>query len=509
MSNGDPFSSHAAKGLNPSFEYDPYSSENYYLPNANYQPGISANITSLEDPDDFYRPFAEPPSSQPDIVVQSVDNDDMMSFPTRPRRASAATGGASLKLASTPGSTNGQARSTQRSASGPAGPRPNGLSAAKSMGALNASPGNRSIKERVKQIEQSRPTSPSQAAAAKGGNRFYQNRTLSSASITSAGAVRSPPRTKLSKDRPVGSSSPRARTEKSNRRPLFGEVTNATGGADGAGYGISDMSGTTTRSSVGSMHQPNAMFARSRSQSDLDASQPSSPTRGHGRSLSQDIAPSISNGSSSAASPTGDHKRNAANSSRIPVPRARRASDIGTTNSATRPRSRISRTETPPNQQNVLSPVLLTSRRYSPPRRLDPNHSVHAMVKVPPPKTSPQLRSTRNRQPVTSATAATASSRLKVAERFKPVSNTTNSRPKPPIPVVDVAERRARLQKNLQGGAGTHQKPIRQDLKNLQEGKYQSQRANWVDADAASDGSSDIGSRKSSTTVSVPLLQLC
>jgi hypothetical protein len=73
--------------------------------------------------------------------------------------------------------------------------------------------------------------------------------------------------------------------------------------------------------------------------------------------------------------------------------------------------------------------------------------------------------------------------------------------------VVDVAERRARLQKSLQG-ATSHQKPVRQDLKNLQDGKYQSHRTNWVEADAASDVGTEIGSRKSSTTISVPLLSI-
>ena len=497
MSNGDPFSNHAANGLNPPFDYDPYSSENYYRP---AQPILSANITSLDDPDDFYRPFAEQRSSQPDIVVQT--DDGIMSNQSRPRRASAA-GGAS-KIPSTASASNSPARTAQRSASGPAGPRMNTLASAKSMGALTASPGNRNglIKERVKQLEKSRESSP----ATEGSNRYYRTR-AASAQNTTAGAVRSPPRTRLSKERPIGSS-PRARADKSNSRPLFGEVVDAGAGADGLGYGIASFSVDPDRMS-GSMHQPNAMFSRSRSQSDLDVSGSSSPTFGHSRSQSHDAGPSMSNGSSSAASPTGDHKRNAP-SSRIPVPRARRASDIGSTHSATRSRSRPAQTSH--DQQAASSPMLLTSRRYSPPRRfLDPNHSVHAMVKPPPPKLSPPLRSTRNRQPVAAATATTAASRSRVTERFKPVSNSTASRQKPAIPVVDVAERRARLQKSLQGQT-PHQRPVRQDLKNLQDGKYQSHRTNWVEADAASDvrsdASSDLGSRKSSTTISVPLLSI-
>jgi hypothetical protein len=114
--------------------------------------------------------------------------------------------------------------------------------------------------------------------------------------------------------------------------------------------------------------------------------------------------------------------------------------------------------------------MILTSRRYSPPRKLfDHGQSLTAVIKPPLPKTSPPLRSTRTRQPVTHAT--TTASRSKVADRFKPPSSDVAigpSRPKPSIPgQVNIHERRARLQKNLQGNT-SHVKPVRQDLQALQ-----------------------------------------
>lgn len=501
MSNGDPFSN--ANGLHHSFEYDPYSSENYYH---RPQSQLDPDDTNLSEPDDFYRPFAEQRSSQPDIVVQTEEG-GIMATPTRTRRASATTGAARMPASSSTNNLPG--RINQRSASGPTGPRTTALASAKSMGALNGSPGNRNglIKERVKQLEKSREAG---SPAAESSNRYYRSRTPSAPTPnTTAGAMRSPPRTRLSKDRPNGSS-PRSRNEKDNRRPLFGEVLDEAG----VGYGISDMNILANRAS-GSMHQPSAMFPRSRSQSDLENSQSDSPTFNHRRVQSHDDT-GASNPSSSAASPTGDHQRNH-NSSRIPVPRTRRASDIGSRNGA----SSRSQLRPPPGsqaQQNENASLLLSNRRYSPPRKfLEPNTSMHAMVKAPAAKTSPQLRSTRNRQPVAAATATTAASRSRIAERFKPVQNTTIAprQQKPAIPVVDVAERRARLQKSLQGSATT-QKPVRQDLKNLQAGKYQSHKQEWVEADAKSDVASDTTSRpgsdtasgKSLTTVSVPLLSI-
>jgi hypothetical protein len=114
--------------------------------------------------------------------------------------------------------------------------------------------------------------------------------------------------------------------------------------------------------------------------------------------------------------------------------------------------------------------MTLSSRRYSPPRKLfDHGQSLTAVIKPHLPKTSPPLRSTRTRQPVTNA--STNASRSKVADRFKPPSSevaTGPSRPKPSIPgQVNIHERRARLQKNLQGNTAQI-KPVRQDLEALQ-----------------------------------------
>ncbi|KIW03269.1 uncharacterized protein PV09_05488 [Verruconis gallopava] len=584
MSNADPFSasnssSHAttttfttttvttttaANGLSASFEYDPYSSENYYRVNPTplpppppppqpeqYQHRFSTSAASLEgDPDDFYRPFADHRASHPDIVIQTVPDDaeprpGMMPNPTaRQRRASAAGGISSSRLPIATASANSSpSRPSTRSASGPvATARPTGLSSAKSMGALGASSHIQghggTIRERVQQLERSRESSPAaegSRGASSTGRYYSRSRPPSSASANvttantstpaSVGALRSPPRTRLSKDHMPASSPLDLHTDGRGRRLLFGEVDTSMAAATNlVGHGIDVVHAAHTTSTSGSMHEPNAMFARSRSQSDVSSS--NSPTlghtgTGHSRSYSheaslQPYSASSSNVSSSTPSPTGDHSRNLSPSaSRIPVPRSRRASDIGPANgSASRSRSRPNAQTTPAYSQQQAtvaasssSPMLLSSRRYSPPRKLaDPSH-LHAMVKAPPPKTSPPLRSTRNRQPVTAATVA---SKAKVTERFKPMQNSSSSTrlQKPTIPQVDIAERRARLQKNLAGG-DTRARPVRQDLKNLQEGKYPSRRTNWVEADAASDVSSDtLPSRKSLTTMSVPLLSI-
>jgi hypothetical protein len=136
--------------------------------------------------------------------------------------------------------------------------------------------------------------------------------------------------------------------------------------------------------------------------------------------------------------------------SRIPIRRARRASDLGPPPSGTRSpaASSTGRSHTPRGAPS--SPMKLSPRRYSPNRHVETNHSLTAVIREPPPKLSPPLRSSRPRQTVSDAT--TAASRARVTERF--TKSTTKERPVPRGPPkdyvhVDVASRRDQVHTKL------------------------------------------------------------
>jgi hypothetical protein len=92
----------------------------------------------------------------------------------------------------------------------------------------------------------------------------------------------------------------------------------------------------------------------------------------------------------------------------------------------------------------------LSPRRYSPNRHVEANHSLTAVIREPPPKLSPPLRSSRPRQTVSSA--STTTSRARVTERFtKSASKEKPVHRGPPKDYVhvDVASRRDQVHTKL------------------------------------------------------------
>jgi hypothetical protein len=140
--------------------------------------------------------------------------------------------------------------------------------------------------------------------------------------------------------------------------------------------------------------------------------------------------------------------------SRIPVPRTRRASDIGPS---------VPSLKSPAGSERNLAssrsfgqsprskPASPSAHRYSPKRNVEPNQTLTAVIKSPPQKLSPPLRSSRPRKPVSDASTAASRAKAKVTDRFtKPLAERQISRstPKDIIP-VDVASRRNLVHNNL------------------------------------------------------------
>lgn len=435
-------------GLNSPFEFNSPSA--YVAP-----PSRDSYLDEAVDsnPDDFYRPFAADRPSRPDIVVNRDNDEDTMSGA---KRKAPHLNGSTPKASASPVSAAGRS-SALRSASGPATPQ-SPLNAAKSSPSLSTPVKSQSgsIKDRIKQFEQARGDSPGRGTARGGRARAASASKLTSSSASSlASESRSTPR--------GGHTASRQRGSKSSltREPLFGEVMSPEATEDDPGYGISSVTSPHTDKMQGSMHHPNPMFGRGRSQSvseasgDLDANQDESPVDPSYSLSPSDDAPHV-------LSPT-----------RIPAPvKGCRASDLGPLNGAVTPPAAAgadisSRTLSPnrattPQQKARLSattpPGTLSSRRYSPHKATEPNQTLNAVVKAPLPKYSPPLRSSRPRQPVSIAT--TSASRAKVSERYKGTgssgsgsdstpANARRANPKA-IPGVDVAARRAKLQNKFE-----------------------------------------------------------
>lgn len=414
-----------------------------------------------DNPDDFYRPFVERPYHHPDIVVDY--HDDAMSGSAK--RKAPHLNGATPKSSALPVSTT--VRSSLRSASGPTSPLGLAKSSPSLSTAAKAQP-TTSIKDRIRQLEQARGGGP-----ARGGSRGGRARSAS-ASKPSTGSQS--PATVGSRHHHGGHGASRQRggTNNTGRQPLFGEVVNTDATEDDPGYGISNVTKPHTDEIHGNMHHPNPMFTRSRSHSatalspQLEPVQVQSPeVASHSRSQSDD-SPTVQTFSLS---------------SHIPV-KTRRASDIGPRQgtfspikagpeSSSRPFSPQSSVTS--QQKGRLSastpPATLSPRRYNPKKAAEPSQTLNAVVKAPLPKYSPPLRSSRPRQPVSSAT--TSSSRAKVSERYTKLGpngasrnnpSTTDNRSKTKtIPSVDVAARRAKLQKKLQGELPKGRKPLQQE----------------------------------------------
>ena len=289
-----------------------------------------------------------------------------------------------------------------------------------------------------------------------------------------------------------------------SQRPLFGEIlTNST--LPDLGYGIS--ASRRRRGSEGSMHSPNPMFPQERHRHVSEGS-PSSPSTWysgviptleeiktvkqipnlplniHRRTRSDftdvpsgpptsrmhrpDLSPTQDRPSSPSSNVTS--KRNS--QSRIPISTRRLSttSDSGNSTPSTRNNSALGRTHmksptrvmvpAKKNPQKAHSPQR-QSRSNTPqrsPRRGDlgaqqiaTSPRLAAYISAPVAKKSPPLRSSRPRQPVSSA--STTASRARAADRYSSSENgssrnTRESRPRKPteLSTVDFAARRQKIQ---------------------------------------------------------------
>ncbi|KUJ22914.1 uncharacterized protein LY89DRAFT_313984 [Mollisia scopiformis] len=238
---------------------------------------------------------------------------------------------------------------------------------------------------------------------------------------------------------PTSPTSPQTQTS----RPLFGEVVPNEQGISSIGYGIPHAA--TRRTSDSSLHPSWQQHSRSKSndisptspdawykgETDLDHVDPNKPRpRSHNRNHSDfpdskvntmnGVTPSFqtSNPPASVQAPT-----------RLPGPSKRQSTSSTSSIPSTRSNSpftsnRITNSKLRKPEQRPWSPAARantpTSRAKTPTTRHSPrgkgrdpekstsnNASLKAYISAPPPKTSPPLRSSRPRQPVSSATTAT------------------------------------------------------------------------------------------------------
>ena len=292
-----------------------------------------------------------------------------------------------------------------------------------------------------------------------------------------------------------------------NRQPLFGEVIVKNGDYLDPGYGIP--APRRRRGSEGSMHSPNPMFPDERKP--FTQSPPASPStwyRGNAPTLEEikheralpELPPAVHKRTRSdftgmpSGPPTKSHnafiippgnspstdrqvpatKRNS--QSRIPLSsrRVSLTSDSGNSASSTRNNSALDRHPThiisptkgasalpvPSNhplspQRNSKSPAPRKSPRRSDVardlQRISTSPRLAAFISAPLPKKSPPLRSSRPRQPVSSAT--TSASRARAVDRYSGYENSTHQsqreykhRRPPELGGVDFAARRQKIQ---------------------------------------------------------------
>lgn len=288
------------------------------------------------------------------------------------------------------------------------------------------------------------------------------------------------------------------------RRPLFGEIS----GSESVrtyhpGYGISGP--RRRRGSEGSMHSPNPMFPEeSQEQSsspapamnsdyylgdaptleDLRAADSSSdsPANIHRRTHS-DVSGVVTRPPASKIlgtnlspplSPTSTNTSKRSSQSRIPISTRRLSttSDSGNSNTSTRNNSALGMAQIKSSARVRAAPPKPLYTSHSPPshsrsttpqkspRRSDyssvssrPSISprLTAYISAPMPKKSPPLRSSRPRQPVSSA--STSASRARAVERFSGPENSNtrgarDSKPRKPheLGAVDFAARRQKIQ---------------------------------------------------------------
>lgn len=295
---------------------------------------------------------------------------------------------------------------------------------------------------------------------------------------------------------------------RSVRKPLFGEVSAFSVDQGDLGYGIPGS--RRRRGSEGSMHSPNPMFPIERQSRRVSPSSPSAwylgvtptleeiklektipslPPSMHRRTRSdfagafhRPLSPNISTRPASTnpypiqplpPSPTSARASKRDSQSRIPVSSRRLSLNSDSSNSApsTRNNSAMGRntgsvlppkgtTALPKPSQKSRSPARNTRQQSSrnSPRRSDFNPSqrpatsprLAAYISAPMPKKSPPLRSSRPRQPVSSA--STSASRARAVDRLSghessgtKASREPRSKRPPELGVVDFAARRQKI----------------------------------------------------------------
>ena len=292
--------------------------------------------------------------------------------------------------------------------------------------------------------------------------------------------------------------------DNSSRRPLFGEILATSSTLPDPGYGINAT--RRRRGSEGSMHSPNPMFPEERHRHVSEGS-PLSPSAWHssaipalemikmekqipdfstihrrtksdfsgapsGPPISKMYGTDLSPARDRPSSPSKIRTSQRSSQSRIPISTRRQSttSDSGNSTPSTRNNSALGRpnvksptrvmTSAKKKNQNPRSPQR-HSRSNTPqrsPRRgdFDAQPSVTsprlaAYISAPMPKKSPPLRSSRPRQPVSSA--STSASRARAADRYASTESvglrsTRESRPRKPLELggVDFAARRQKIQ---------------------------------------------------------------
>ena len=296
-------------------------------------------------------------------------------------------------------------------------------------------------------------------------------------------------------------------------RPLFGEIT-----ADGRWNGNFDLGNygslPTSHDARRRSSDGNVAVGHTRSQSHEPVLQPASTTAllpprqpglSHRRSRSEmdahqpQTAPSMPNLQTQhlpGMYPTPPHlsirnalRKPSPTTSRIPVSNRRQSSDSGGPSSGPHSRSASAmsnhagrnRLSKSPTRKTVAGgienskPSGIPRSRYNPPpvSNGESNQLLSAKIVPPPPKLSPPLRSSRPRQPVSSAT--TSASRARAAERFQGAATRDGRRPSeqwlgkpydpqnerskrkiPELGAVDFAERRARIQRAISQNLEDH-----------------------------------------------------
>jgi dynamin-binding protein len=272
--------------------------------------------------------------------------------------------------------------------------------------------------------------------------------------------------------------SPNAPSQTQNRRPLFGEVIGQ--GTPDIAYGIPR---APIRRTSDSSLQPNSAHRRSKSDFDISPSSPTAwylgvaptlddvdpnktrATPGHNRNHSDFADTKVNTMNGVSSSFQNSHSRSPSlQPSASRLPRSTKRLSGGSSDSSSLPSTRanspfstkkLANGKPPKPDQRPWSPagraITPTNREKTPtgrghrgksnsPGKINTNSSLKAYISAPPPKTSPPLRSSRPRQPVSSAAGAAAAA----------------SKPKLPDPATSPKQARSGMKLTRNMGGSEH-----------------------------------------------------